>query len=100
MDEQYSHPRGGEPRIRSVGISVWILPNATEETRHAASALLSTLNDALLSGVVFTDKGNTLHGLNPGTIFDERTVLIVVGEHPIPLAPPHVVKGKSNTQSK
>jgi hypothetical protein len=83
------HTVWGPANISGVGLVVRILPTATAETRRAASTLSKTLNEVLISGVLFADNGQDVQRILPTTLFDEQTVLIEVGEHPTPLSPPH-----------
>jgi hypothetical protein len=67
------------------GVIIRILPNASEKTRRSAKALSAALNDVLLTGVWFDDHGDeTRRTLSSSLPFDEQTVLVEVGEHPIP----------------
>jgi hypothetical protein len=75
------------PNTSGEGVIIRILPNASEETRRSAKALFSALSDVLLTGVRFADNGDQMRSNNilPSSIrFDKLTVLVEVGEHPIP----------------
>jgi hypothetical protein len=74
--------------ITDTGIMIRIFPNASKATRRSAKALFSALRDALLTGVQFADNGQETRQFIPASVpFDEQTVLIEVGERPVPLSP-------------
>jgi hypothetical protein len=84
------HSASGGLNIFNVGVMIRILPTASQRTREAATQLFSALHDALLTGVQFADNGQDVKAILPRTIaFDEDTVLIEVGEHPVPISTPY-----------
>jgi hypothetical protein len=81
-----------------VGVMVRILPTASEGTRSSAKRLFAALQEALLTGVQFADNGQDVKAALPPTFpFDEDTVLIEVGEHPVPISTPYT-GGKKHAQ--
>jgi hypothetical protein len=90
------HGASGGFNMYGVGVIVRILPTASEKTQENAKRLFSALQEALLTGVQFADNGKEVKAaLPPAFPFDEDTVLIEVGEHPVPISTPYTSRQKN-----
>jgi len=84
------HGSSGGANMYGVGVMVRILPTASGKTRENARQLFEALRKALLTGVQFAENGQDVKAALPPTFpFDEDTVLIEVGEHPVPISTPY-----------